>query len=927
MKKILLYFSFSIIALNLLADPVDPTTAAKVATNFYRQQVMANSQMSKTKAQIILQDVTAQTPYQHMYVFNAADGNGFVLVAGDDRSIPILGYSDEGSFVFDSLPNNARSWILHYEQEIAYIVEHDAEPYETTADEWKTLRKGGTLATKGGSVDPLVKTQWSQSPYYNNLCPYNSSVNKRTVTGCVATAMAQVMKFWNHPAQGRSYHSYNCDYYGTQSANFANTTYDWSNMPSKLTSSSSSTQVNAVATLMYHCGVSIDMNYGYDGSSASTQNVPTALISYFKYDNGARYVQKNSYSESGWTTLIQTELNAGRPVVYRGQGEGGHAFVCDGYNSSNQFHFNWGWGGYCDGYYSTSNLAPGTGGTGAGNGTYTVNQGAVIGIKPASSSSTSTPNLKMYSTLTVNDTRFGSNVTGTIQVSNKGTNTFTGKLGVIIFNEEDIAVTSQVFNVSSLQQNYHTNGSINITGGVPLIPGTYRAYALYSLDGNSWEMVPNGTNASASTTFKITYSALIETNSAFSKSTLIKGQEATVNVDVLNSGSSTFYGKVRISLASIKDGSHVQNIQILNVSNGLQANYHYTNGLNFTGTITAETGTYLMSLAYQKEGESNWYYAGSSKYQNPVFVTVVASPTLSVSPTSLSFQATGGNQAVTITGNVDWTASSSASWLTISPKSGTESGTLTATAAINNTNSSRSATITISGGSGVGSKTITVTQAAGSAIQPDAYEANNSASAAYNLGTVQSSSRTFTINANLHVSTDVDYYKINLPSGYNYTVSALMYDRYNSSSFSAFGALAFSQNGTNTTGTYDNEMPATTISNGGTIYFRIKGFKGNDNDLGTYQLIINVSRSSNTGIEEFEAEEMTLYPNPAIDKIYLTINKDVVVKEIDLVNAMGQLLRTYPGSQREFQVGDLPSGLYFMRVVTAEGVLTRKWRR
>ena len=924
MRKLLLYFSFLIMALNLCADPVDPTTAAKVATNFYRQQVMQSS-TSQSKAQVTLQDVTAETPYQHIYVFNASNGHGFVLVAGDDRSIPVLGYSDECRFIYDSMPNNARAWIFHYEQELAYIIEHDVEPYETTAAEWKTLRKGNALATKDGSVNPLLKTQWNQSPYYNNLCPYNSSVNKRTVTGCVATAMAQVMKFWNHPTQGRSYHSYNCDYYGTQSANFANTTYDWSNMPNKLSSSSTSTQVNAVATLMYHCGVSIDMNYGYDGSSASTQNVPNALVSYFKYDSGARFVWKSNYSESNWTSLLKTELNAGRPILYRGQGEGGHAFVCDGYNSSNQFHFNWGWGGYCDGYYSTSNLAPGTGGTGAGNGTYTEKQGAIIGIKPATNS-TSTPNLKMYSSLTVDDARFGSNISGSLQVSNKGTNTFAGKLAVVIFNQEEIEVSYQIFNVSSLQQNYHTTGTINITGGVPLIPGKYTAYALYSVDGNNWELVPNGTNASSSTTFNITYSAQMETNSAFSKTTLIKGQEVTVNVDVKNSGSSTFYGKVRVNLASIKDGSHVQNIQILNISNGLQANYHYTNGLNFTGTITAETGTYLMELAYQRDGESSWYYAGSSKYQNPVFVTVVASPTMSVSPTSLSFQAAGGSQAVTITGNVDWTASSSASWLTLSPKSGTESGSMIVTAATNNTTSSRSATITLSGSNGVASKSITVSQAAGTALQPDAYEANNTAATAYNLGSVSTSSRTFTINANLHTSTDVDYYKINLPAGYKYTISAITYDKYNSTQ-TAFTKTHISYNGTTTAGSYDNEVPATTITNKNAIYFKINGFNGNSNDMGTYQLIINVSRTSNTGIEDMEEEMFALYPNPAIDKLHLTMTEGIEVKKIELMNAEGQLLRTYNGNEREFNVSDLPSGLYFMRVITSEGVLTRKWMR
>jgi hypothetical protein len=766
------------------------------------------------------------------------------------------------------MPPNLQEWLMGYEQQIQYAIDENIEPFEETASEWSTLLSGGAIAPKSTTaVNPLIQTQWDQSPYYNELCPTNYYVsNEHTVTGCVATAMAQVMKYWNYPAHGSGYHSYQCNF-GTQSANFAGTTYDWSHMPNQLSASSSATQINAIATLMYHCGVSVDMNYGFSsngGSSASTPNVADALISYFKYDNSTHYVLRTSYSDNNWISLLKTELNAGRPIVYRGQGAmGGHAFACDGYNSSNNFHFNWGWSGYCDGYYSINNLTPS-----AYN--FTSNQGAVIGIKPSNSTGA---DLEMYSTLNVNDAWFGSNITGTIQILNTGSS-FTGYMAVVIFNEEEIAINGQIFSVNNLPYDYYSTGNINISGGVPLIPGTYYAFALYSEDGNTWDLVPNGTNAYPYTLFEISYSAQMETNSDFSNTMFVQGQSATVNVDVWNSGSQTFYGKVRVNLSSIEDGSFVQNIQVLNVTNGLPANYHYTNGVDFTGTITVSPGTYLMELAYQREGETQWYYAGSSNYSNPVFVTVIAAPTLSVSPSTITFQQSGGTQSVDVTTNVNWTATSSASWLTISPTSGTESGTIIISAAANNSSSSRTATITISGGSGVSSQTITISQAASSGIQPDMYEPNNTASTAYNLGTVSSNSANYTVNANFHITTDNDYYKINLPTGYSYTINANILNSYNNSNYSADAKFATSQNGTNWSSNYGSTMPALTITDGGVLYFRVLPYT--DHEIGTYQLQINISRNDLVDPDIYEPNNTvsTAYLLATVNEIETTIDAD-----------------------------------------------------
>ena len=194
-------------------------------------------------------------------------------------------------------------------------------------------------------VGPLLVTTWDQIAPYNALCPSDPNArpdcNGRVLTGCVATAMAQIMKYHEHPPQGVGSHSYTHSTYGTLSANFGDATYQWSNMPPALTAESSSD----VATLMYHCGVAVEMDYGAEGSSP-TKDVPNALSTYFGYDQSIKHIYQSNYKSDDWYTILRTELDAGRPIYYSGDnGVDGHAWVCDGYNSENHFHFNWGWGG------------------------------------------------------------------------------------------------------------------------------------------------------------------------------------------------------------------------------------------------------------------------------------------------------------------------------------------------------------------------------------------------------------------------------------------------------------------------------------------------------------------------------------------------------------------------------------------------------
>ena len=410
------------------ASPVGKDKALLAATRFLEHQGVTDLQLT---------DITASTPYSSFYIFSGTQGKGFVIVSADDCVLPILGYSASNPFVTENMPSNIKGWLDDYEKQIQFYQNIESSQRlsrslsheeDIVADAWDRLLNNRQFDPPlNTAVAPLLSTTWDQSPYYNNLCPYSSYYGERTVTGCVATATAQVMKYWNHPTTGYGSHSYYHNTYGTQNANFGATTYAWSSMPSQLSSSSSTTQVNAVATLMYHVGVAIEMDYdvsanggsgaySYSNGNHTVASAENALRTYFKYKSSLRQVAIDDYTTAGWSSLLMNELNNNRPVIYSGRDEsGGHCFVCDGYNNSGQFHFNWGWGGYCDGYYTIGYLNPNPGGTG-GNSTYTFNLSnvALIGIEPntnfgSATTVNATSNNTSYGTVTGGGTFSGTN--------------------------------------------------------------------------------------------------------------------------------------------------------------------------------------------------------------------------------------------------------------------------------------------------------------------------------------------------------------------------------------------------------------------------------------------------------------------------------------------------------------------------------------
>lgn len=379
------------------AAPVDQTRAERVARNFW------NSQHDKDVASLTAPMHAIDTRWNAFYIFTSDEADGFVIVATDDCVQPILGFSFH-NVVMREQPNRELAWWLNgYQQQIDYCRNQNLKPSADVATDWEQWENATENTPKSTSkaVDQLLTTQWDQGYPYNLLCPRsNGNHPTQAVTGCVATAMAQVMRYWKHPVRGTGSHTYTPIHFsgrslfGTQSVDFSATVYDWDNMPNRVGSTSTEAERQAVATLMYHCGVAVDMQYGTSaqgGSGAYTHNIPilsksntlNGMINFFGYSSQATALIRKKYDDITWTGFVRAELRAGRPVIYTGgDDDGGHCFVCDGFRGLGYFHFNWGWGGIGDGDFILTNLVPGSGGIGGGNYSFNDNQEILIGIQP-----------------------------------------------------------------------------------------------------------------------------------------------------------------------------------------------------------------------------------------------------------------------------------------------------------------------------------------------------------------------------------------------------------------------------------------------------------------------------------------------------------------------------------------------------------------
>lgn len=370
-------------ALCIYAEPITREQARSKAESYLKKVNRASRKLSPVvnSRKLAPRKSVSVSTNEAYYVFNRGEAEGYVIVAGDDRIDGVLGYTDEGDFDYANLPSNMRYWLDDYASYIAYL--QDNPSY--------ARRKVPTHK----AISYMMTTKWNQGDPYNQQCPMYFDLG-RSVTGCVATAMAQVLYFQraksvtetqaDMPAYSAwAEKPYNGQYLQVEGIP-AGSPIDWDNMLDTYGGSATQKQKTAVANLMHYCGVSVQMGYTNSSSGAQSYMVADAMKKYFGYGESVQYIQQYSYSEDEWDNKIYNELANGRVVYLSGaNSEGGHAFVTDGYDGNQCYHINWGWGGSADGYFLLSSLNPsvqGIGGTSGDAGGYNQYRDAVIGCEP-----------------------------------------------------------------------------------------------------------------------------------------------------------------------------------------------------------------------------------------------------------------------------------------------------------------------------------------------------------------------------------------------------------------------------------------------------------------------------------------------------------------------------------------------------------------
>lgn len=333
------FFSLAILFLlsNLsLANPITQQQALRKANDF------ATKRMRSATGQLRLAHVGRHEGNAAWYAFNMTGKKGFVIVSGSDQTDAILGYSDQGEFDYDHMPENMKVWLEQYGQSVEAVAKGAMRPARST-----------TYTAE--AVEPLITSLWGQKWPYNSQCPTANSRN--CPVGCTAVAMAQVMRYHKFPTSScNAIPAYTTPTLGLEMPELPETTFDWEKMPDEVTDETPQESIDELAKLMLYCGQAAKMDYTASGSGAYTDILSQRLPEYFNYAKTIHYVQRRSYTEHEWDSLLVRELVNGRPVIYTAYTNltQGHTFVCDGYDGQGLFHINWGWLGAGNGFYRIS---------------------------------------------------------------------------------------------------------------------------------------------------------------------------------------------------------------------------------------------------------------------------------------------------------------------------------------------------------------------------------------------------------------------------------------------------------------------------------------------------------------------------------------------------------------------------------------------
>ena len=359
MKKVMIYLMLICISLPLVAQRVNPDEAKLIASKFFNERIAIHSIEANFGVPALTIQELNDNDHVMFYAVNFSAG-GYVLVSASEYTFPVLAYSMNGKYSGENEPENFKAWMRYFGRQIAYAEERGvASPEVISARE--RLADGGSpgFSPKANRVvEPMLRTNWDQGNYYNSLCPLDpGGPGGHCWAGCVATAVGQLMFYHRWPNTGTGSYSYIHPEYGEQYANFGEATYNWNGMEPTLNGPNS-----AIALLLYHLGISFDMDYGPNGSGMWNHSAANSMRNYFKYGPQTQYIFRDT-TTMDWDSILIANLDNRKPLYYAGwegvNSDNGHAFVCDGYAPDNFYHFNWGWGGSSDGYFLLSALTPG----------------------------------------------------------------------------------------------------------------------------------------------------------------------------------------------------------------------------------------------------------------------------------------------------------------------------------------------------------------------------------------------------------------------------------------------------------------------------------------------------------------------------------------------------------------------------------------
>lgn len=529
-------------ALTLSASTLTPEQALQRIANSIPTRSSDISELNLSET-IYLQNGEAG-----LYIFDKGSESGFIILSADDVAAPMLGFCDHGTYDENTISPEMKWWLAEYGRQIEYARENSAPVYKE-------------MPTRGvkDAIAPLVKTKWDQGTPYNLMTP--DIDGKNCVAGCVATAMAQVMKYWNYPeiGSGEGECTVTLPEGGSrkEKMQFDEQEFDWANMLDTYKGNATDEQNQAVAYLMKACGYAVGMNYGLKQSSAALYYVSTSLISKFGYNRNIQFCQRDYYSLSDWSDLIYDELSAGRPVAYGGQSkDGGHAFICDGYDSDGYFHFNWGWSGVSDGYFLLNALNPNSLGIGANGGGYNFSQDVIVGIQPGLGEELY-PNYAQSGNLLASASGTTLTLTGSDNGGwyNRSSNTITVDIAARI---EPIApstgtsTTLEIMKNKELKPNY---GFRSLKVDVQSIKdGTYRLTLCYR-KSNTTEWIPVRCNSE--------YFNYIDFTKVINRITVQKNGEAVPDIENAEILTPLFYGeafKMSVTVTNPNDKEITNNI-------------------------------------------------------------------------------------------------------------------------------------------------------------------------------------------------------------------------------------------------------------------------------------------------------------------------------------------------------------------------------